>query len=214
VQNVCATTYPLCGFSGFCHQQITEELAAMSYDDDYLAFYEVYPRHEGKADGQKAWGTLSESDRKLAKADVEKRKRNFAYSSNKKMIQLPASYLRARRWEDDWQDTLESSRKGDDLPNTGPFVPQAKEPEIEITWQERMLNRLFRSYLFTAMGLPEVATALNLKREALAESRELLDEPLPVQVRTLAELFVGRLDAAYGLDIKHRALKFAKRAKT
>ena len=186
----------------------------MNYDEDYLAFYEVYPRHEGKADGQKAWGSLSATDRKAAKADVEKRKRNFAYSSNKKLIQLPASYLRARRWEDDWQDTLESSRKGDDLPNTGPVMPQVKAPEIEISWQERMLNRLFRSYLFTAMGLPEVATALNIKRETLAEAQELRDEPMPVQIRTTAELFVGRLDAAYGLDLKHRALQFAKRAKT
>jgi hypothetical protein len=182
----------------------------MSYTDDYLAFYEVYPRHEGKADGQKAWNSLSQSDKKLAKSDVEKRKRNFAYSSNKKLIQLPASYLRARRWEDDWQSTLESSRKGDDLPNTGPYIPEVKEPEIEISWQERMLNRIFKSYVFTAMGLPEVATALNLKRECLAEADELLDEEIPVQIKTLAQLFVGRLDAAYGLDIKHRALRFAR----
>jgi hypothetical protein len=186
----------------------------MNYEDDYLAFYEVYPRHEGKADGQKAWGSLSATDRKAAKADVEKRKRNGAYSSNKKMIQLPASYLRARRWEDDWQDTLQSSRRGDDLPNTGPVMPQVKEPEIEISWQERMLNRLFRSYLFTAMGLPEVATALQLKREALTDAKELLDEPMPIQIRTLAELYVGRLDAAYGLELKHRALQFAKQAKS
>ena len=80
--------------------------------------------------------------------------------------------------------------------------------------RERNRRLLFRSYLFTAMGLPEVATALQLKREALTDAKELLDEPMPIQIRTLSELYVGRLDAAYGLELKHRALQFAKRAKS
>lgn len=187
----------------------------MSYDPDYLDFYESYPRHEGKADGQKAWNGLSDGDKAAAKADVDKRKRNFAYSSNKKLIQLPASYLRAQRWEDDWQATLDSSRKGDDLPNTGPLIPKVVEPEVNICWQERMLNRLFKSYVFTAMGLPEVKTALKLKRELMNnEVPELECEEYPVQAETLAKLFVARMDSAYGLHHKSQALQFARRVKT
>ena len=141
----------------------------MKYDDDYLAFYEVYPRHEGKADGQKAWAGLSEGDKKAAKADVEKRKRMGAYSSNKKLIQLPASYLRAARWEDDWMTTLDSSRKGDDLPNTG--MPVAKVVEMpNLPWRERLINRCFKSWMLCTIhhgGVPETDTALSIKHEVL-----------------------------------------------
>lgn len=186
----------------------------MKYEQDYLDFYEVYPRHEGKADGQKAWNSLSESDKAAAKADVGKRNRAYAWSSNKKLVALPATYLRGARFEDDWQSTLESSRKGDDLPNTGPLIPQVTVPQIEISWQERMLNRLFRSYVFCAMGLPEVKTALKLKKKLLSDEAKVLEaEEYPVQAETLAKLFVAGLDADYGLHHKEQALQFARRAK-
>lgn len=188
----------------------------MEYSDDYLKWYDTYPRHEGKLDGQKAWSGLSTDQRLAAQVDVEKRKRLGAYNSNMRLIQLPGSYLRSGRWEDDWETTLASSRRGDDLPNT-PFIPKVQIPEREISWQERMFNRLFKSYIFTAMGLPEVKTALKIKHELLKNEVPALAEEVANgwettvgESKTLAELFMCRMDLAYGLTLKHRALRFAK----
>ena len=184
----------------------------MKYSEDYLEFYDAYPRHEGKAEGQKAWQSLSVSEQAAALADVRKRKRLGAYSSNKKLIQLPASYLRAARWDDSWEETLESSRKGDDeRPNSGVvnFTPTKLR---DISWQERMFNRLFRSYCFVAGGLPESDTALKIKREMMRSDVPAMGDD-EESVTTLAELFVSRLDHDYGLNLKHKALKFARTAK-
>ena len=188
----------------------------MKYTDDFLKFYDTYPRHEGKLEGQKAWLKLTPDQRLAAQVDVEKRKRAGAYSANKKLIQLPASYLNAHRWEDDWELTLKSSKTDPDAPNN-PFIPPVRIPEVKISWEEQMINRLFKSYVFTAMGLPEVATALKIKSElldqvapALAEDIENGWETREGASKTLANTFMDRMDLAYGLTLKPRALKFAK----
>lgn len=185
----------------------------MEYSDDYAKFYDTYPRHEGKMDGQKAWSNLTPEQKISAQVDVEKRKRAGAYSSNKKLIQLPASYLRSMRWDDDWQSTLASSR-GPETEGLGEYIPEVKIPERQVSWQERLINRLFRSYVYAAMGLPEVETALKLKYEILKTDAPALDEDIASGwmsreevITTLAELYLSRLDAAYGLTLKHRALK-------
>lgn len=187
----------------------------MTYDEPYLDFYDAYPRKEGKADGFKAWCALSQTDQKAAAADVAKRKRMGAYSSNKKLIQLPASYLRARRWEDDWQDTLESSRRGDDLPNSGIPVPKVGTHVPDLPWRERLINRCFRAYMYTSIsigGLPEVASALQLKRELLREA-EVLTEPPEEQAVIIANLFMNRMDHLYGKTIGAAALRQARQLK-
>lgn len=181
---------------------------AIKYTEAYLAFYDAYPRKEGKADGQKAHAQLSESEQAIALADVEKRKRMGAYSSNKKLIQLPASYLRARRWEDDWADTLESSRRPEDLPST-PLVPRPIEPSIDLPWKERLVNRCFFAYRLESKELPEVASALQIKREILREC-EILDEEPAEQATIIAELFMSRMDATYGMRVGAKAIRRAR----
>lgn len=187
----------------------------MTYSEDYLEFYKAYPRHEGKADGQKAWTGLSDGDKAAALADVQKRKRMGAYSSNKRLIQLPASYLRARRWEDDWMDTVQSSRN-DDLPNTGMPVVKETVAEIQLPWRERLINRCFKSYMLVSIGaggLPDTDNAIIIKHEVLKEAEMLEDEPYPVQAETIATLFLSRMDHHYKTCFQERALKNARRAK-
>lgn len=68
-------------------------------------FWKVYPRKEAKAPAEKAWRRLKADQ--LADqvvADVEARMGNGGTWKDleKRFIPLPATYLNARRWEDEW----------------------------------------------------------------------------------------------------------------
>jgi hypothetical protein len=186
------------------------------YSEDYLAFYKNYPRQEGKADGQKAWNALTEPMRRAAVVDVAKRVRLGAYPQNKKKIQLPASYLRAARWDDDWEDTLESSRKPDEgLQSRGPvdYVP-ITDDWTGTKW-DSLANRLMLKYVRTAAGLSdhEMQLAKQIKNEASAEYGPALDEDLAAgtahadAVIDFARLLFKRLDGALGKALTTRILR-------
>lgn len=186
----------------------------MIYSDDYLDFYDVYPRKEGKADGFKAWSSLSDSDKKIAKADVEKRKRLGAYSSNKKLIQLPGSYIRARRWEDDWEATLESSRKPE-FESLGAPVARVVET-IERPWKERLLGRLFLAWIMSVYAqskkVDDVRPALKLRDKILRDTADMTEEPREQSI-VIAPLYLDWLDAEYGFNIAQTALRRARQQK-
>jgi len=191
---------------------------SIEYTDEFLAFYETYPRHEGKADGQKAWNGLTKTQQAAAFADVEKRKRFGAYSSNKKKIQLPASYLRSARWDDDWEDTLASSRSDDDKPNSGAYIPRPSEPLPEIPWPERMINRLYVFWQGAVLGVDCTEPALDIKKAMLADDVPAYLEDVAAGKTTkdqaaaeLAEAFLSRLDLHYGKTAKNRVLRTARR---
>jgi len=185
------------------------------YTDDYLAFYKVYPRHEGKADGQKAWTGLPVGAKQAALADVEKRVRLGAYSQNKKLIQLPASYLRSARWDDDWEDTLESSRKGDDLPNTGPLIPPAPhaDPFGGSKW-DALANRLLVKYVRTVQGMNDrdLSLAIDAKNEAVALGPALDEDiangtPQRDAVIDFASHVLKRIDVALDKNLEPRMMR-------
>lgn len=182
------------------------------YDPEYLEFYDDYPRKEGKADGAKAWRGLSKGDRAAARADVAKRIRMGAYSSNKKLIQLPASYLRARRWEDDWQSTLESTRKPETISLGRPHPAPIQLNELP--WKERLLGRLGLSYMMTAAAkgvtLPDTDKALAIKQQILRDTRDFTETPRE-QSEIIGPLFMDHMDAAYGVKIGKAALERARR---
>ena len=191
------------------------------YTEDYLAFYNSYPRKEGKQDGQKAWNGLPAGAKAAALADVEKRKRLGAYSSNKKLIQLPGSYLRAARWEDDWETTLESSRKGgDDRPNTGAVTYTPIDDGLDLTKWESLANRWFLKWLWHGHGLPDdlLEICISVKNTAVAEMSVALDEDLARDksreaqtsaIETFLGVLLDRLDAEVGRNIKPLLLKGA-----
>lgn len=65
----------------------------ISFDE----FWNAYPRKESKANASKAFAKLPPFDQLAAIAGVE----TFAFSEEKKYQPHPASWLNARRWEDD-----------------------------------------------------------------------------------------------------------------
>lgn len=186
----------------------------MKYSDDYLEFYDEYPRHEGKADGQKAWNNLSKTARTAAAADVAKRKRAGFYPTNKKKIQLPASYLRAARWEDNWQDTLESSRKPEDdfVSRGAEVIPPPKEKPFGGTKWDKLANRVMLKYLRAIGGLPadELVRAIEAKQAVSRECGPPFDEDIKngashtdIQI-DFVDVLLSRLDAATGKTLKPR----------
>ena len=65
------------------------------------AWYKVYPRKQARGDAMKAWkqvGAEEIADEILAKT------KQYPFPSDPKYIPLPASFLRAWRWEDTFED--------------------------------------------------------------------------------------------------------------
>ncbi len=72
-------------------------------DDGFTEFWSNYPKKASKPDALKAWKQLgpSEAIRSLITADISRRASSADWrKEDGKYIPLPASYLRARRWED------------------------------------------------------------------------------------------------------------------
>lgn len=78
----------------------------------FKLFYDAYPRHEGKADAEKAWKQTVKKSGFPHLLDligiVEARKRGEWSGKEKQFIPLPASYLRGKRWEDEIAGTTVS----------------------------------------------------------------------------------------------------------
>ena len=61
------------------------------------AWYAVYPRKQARGDGFKAWKQVDAED--IAE-EIIKATKKYPFSADPKYIPLPASFLRAWRWED------------------------------------------------------------------------------------------------------------------
>lgn len=76
-----------------------------SYSTSFLRFYEMYPRKQAKADAAKAWEQIGGEDQLdviLASLQWQKRSQDWTKDAGK-FVPYPASYLRAKRWEDEPQ---------------------------------------------------------------------------------------------------------------
>ena len=180
------------------------------YTENYERFWQAYPKRNGRKVGKKPafaqWKKLSREEKTAAFSDVEKRNRHQGWG---KYIRDAVRYLRDHGWEDEWQGAKETITHA---------MPEVREPERKLTWPERLCNRLFKSYVLAAAGLPEVKTALKIKHELLANEAPVMmndvdngAEDKREAVETLAGLFVGRLDAAYGKQLKGMVLHTARR---
>ena len=193
---------------------------AEAYPPKFEEFWKAYPRKIAKPTAFKGWtkGGI-EDDMYMAQAaieDVKKRSRMRWWSRDKSKIPHPATWINAQRWHDEgWEDEID---KADRKPNTGRavFVPQETGPDVP--WEESLIGRVFRVYVLTAGGLPSTKLALKIKaelmRDYVPEYRVSIEakEITPNEVcAELAELFVKRLDAAYGLAIGDRVLAAARR---
>ena len=80
----------------------------------FEVFYKAYPKHKSRGDAEKAWKTLKPDDKKLAEImdGLERAKRSPDWKKeNGRFIPYPASWLRAKGWEDE-QNTGSSVSKG------------------------------------------------------------------------------------------------------
>jgi len=181
------------------------------YTDNFERFWKAYPKRNGQKRGkkpafEKSWKKLTTDEKRAAYADVEKRNRHKGWG---KYIRDAERYLRDHGWEDEWFD--------DGRLKLGQLdMPEARAPEPEVTWQERMLNRLFVIFINVIGGVESVKPALAVKHEALtqmvpalAEDMELGNTTKQQAARDLAEYFVTGLDVAYGLACKDRVLRAA-----
>ncbi len=139
----------------------------------------------------------------------------------KQFIPLTHTYLNGGRYDDDAPKPRRMSARA---------IPEANEPERDVSWEERMLNRLWLYYCSVAGGLGEKTTDVDAQEKnveaALSIRRELMRDWVPAfredaesgesgrgdVARELADMFLTRLDAAYGKRLKERVWALAYRA--
>lgn len=70
--------------------------------DGFQTFWELYPRHEDKANASAEWRKLSKDDREAVFADLPSRKTSKAWTKDGgEFVLLAKTYLKNRRWEDE-----------------------------------------------------------------------------------------------------------------
>lgn len=193
---------------------------AEAYPPKFEEFWKEYPRKVAKPIAFRAWTKNGvEDDMYMAKAaidDIKKRTRMRWWSKDKSKVPHPSSWINAMRWYDEgWEDEIESA---DQKPNTGRAVFEPQETGPDVPWEESLIGRVFRVYVLTAGGLPSTKLALQIKAELMRDyvpeyrvsiaAEEITPDEVCVE---LAELFVKRMDAAYGLSLGDRVLAAARR---
>jgi phage replication O-like protein O len=75
-----------------------------TYTDDFLKFYDAYPKHKAKEDAFKAWKSMNgkrPSIEKIITAIEEQKKSDDWVKEGGRYIPFPATWLRAARWDDE-----------------------------------------------------------------------------------------------------------------
>ena len=89
---------------GVKDKTIRSQARGEDYPPGFSEFWETYPRRQAKANAYKAWKRIK-PDRQLLdlmKAAIARQKRSEAWQrENGQFIPHPASWLNARRWEDE-----------------------------------------------------------------------------------------------------------------
>lgn len=184
------------------------------YPAKFEQFWSAYPRKVAKVKALQAWMKQGcEADLYMGQAatdDVQKRTRLKWWSKDASKIPHPASWINARRWEDEgWEGEVEQGKR-QPPPRSQEWTP---EPLPPMCWEERAMGRLFVSYCVKADGLPEADGALKIKHDLMdsfvPDYREDItagDMTVDEADATLAKVFVARMDQHYGLSLGKRVL--------
>lgn len=161
-----------------------------------------------------------------ADALVEKLKADVSYDpawqkdgQGKQFIPLSHTYLNGGRYDDDPPKPARA------MPPGAEQVDDPRYAGLSLSWSERMMNRLGISYMRRAKSLPEVDTALRIKRDILKNEAPVLQEDIDLAgddkdkrrqalgeaAITLAELFLSRLDQAYHLNLCASIMRSTRR---
>lgn len=194
-------------------------------DPEFDRFWKAWPKKSDKKRARLAFAKMSAASKKAAVADAEKRKREGWWATHPLMLAL--SYINGERWDDEWLEELERERRlNRQGPNTTParqYTYKPPEEQVSIDPAERILNRVFRDYLFTYYGrynkaLPDAEKALEEKRSIMKEIVPALREDVAAgeleQSRANVEIvdtFLTRLDLAFGVNLRQAAWDAARR---
>lgn len=137
---------------------------------DFDTFWSAYPRKVSKKPAQKAWDKLKDSEQRAAIADVEKRNRANAWSSDRTKIPHATTYLNQARYEDEWEPDLRASGNGT---RAGPvsYVPRET---LQLPPLLAAACRLFLPYCRSAFGRCNVKAMLAERDRLIRETGEYL----------------------------------------
>jgi len=90
----------------------TKSQELLTADNEFDEFWTNYPRKTGKQPAQKAWGKLSEPDRHAALQAIRAHVAYWQASQTRpQFIPHPATWLNARRWEDELPNPTDTTRR-------------------------------------------------------------------------------------------------------
>lgn len=93
-------------------EPVTRNQELVVIDNLWVQFWEKYPRKTGKANAEKAWKKLDEASRKQALVEIENHVNYWKASQTQaQFIPHPATWLNARRWEDELPNPSTVNRK-------------------------------------------------------------------------------------------------------
>lgn len=157
----------------------------IEYTKEFMEFYEPYPRKSAKADAMKAFLQMGlqedEGIRRAVIADVLKRNRQRGWPRNRKMIPLPASFLRGQRWEDDWQSDQNFSDDGKHERQLEP--PRSDAPVLpDMSLWHALSNTLYLRYMMATMDKgrikPDDQAMLRARNEMIKHMTPSFDEEI------------------------------------
>ncbi len=103
-------------------------------DYAFEAFYAVYPKKRSKGDAEKAWKALKPDSSLVSKiilAVIEWQASPEWQKDDGKYIPYPASWLRAKGWEDEMQSKVEKRRAEVEERRQATLLPPLTPEQIE-----------------------------------------------------------------------------------
>lgn len=138
--------------------------ADRNLDDAFVRFWNAYPRRDARSDAEKAWMQVKGATHVEAiLGDLSKRAADPQQWTERQFIPMPATYLRKRRWLDEWQPTS-------DFRGKAPAPSPALAAEINAKADARLAK------------LPSVADSFEGRTYTGTPDDELPDHLRPVEV--------------------------------
>jgi len=106
----------------------------------FLEFYKAYPLHKARADAERAWNTLQPSQELRLRIMAALGWQVKEWASSESLVPYPATYLNAKRWEDQPKFKLTPERISEPTPFSVDKLAQAFAPaaasEARETWEK------------------------------------------------------------------------------
>jgi hypothetical protein len=190
------------------------------YTEKFESFWKVYPRKVSKFPAFKAWVKNGIEDDAFLPTqviqDIEKRTRFKWWSTDHEKIPHAATWLNARRWEDEgWMEEIDKREPKRGEIKSAPIKYKPIDTGPEMCEWETLVNRFWVKYVRHAGGvMPEqVEQALRIKRALLKEMVPNIKEEIEAHpdhrgemVEMVVKTFLKRLDLGLQLNVSHKVI--------